>query len=85
MKQITEQQARKYLKELGYFVENFWSMDDINELIDQQNEDNPEEEIKPFTLKTIQPFWEFVANRLDASIGLNWEVLEIYLLEYLKQ
>jgi len=70
--------ARELLRKEGYFVQNLWSTQDVIEYgKDSLGYDISEEQ--------ALEIFELLGRRFDASIGVNWDILEVIIEEFFKK
>lgn len=71
MKKPTAKQikaAKELLRNAGYFTQNLWSDEDVNQVLRDRGD-------KELTPEECIGFFDFVGNNHDANIGMNWETL----------
>lgn len=69
--------ARELLRTKGYFVQNLWSYEDIIGCGEGMGHEISEEQ--------ALEIMELMGRRHDATIGVNWEVIEVIIEEFLNQ
>jgi hypothetical protein len=73
--ELTYEQLRDEFKRQGY-IHVFWHKDDISGLLEKRG-------IK-YTDEDLDKIRAYVENAFDAQIGVSWEILELYIEQWLE-
>ena len=71
------EKAKEVLRDAGYFIENLWHKNDIDDICIQND-------ISELSHKEIKEFWEYYNKNFNAEIGMNLESLEVSLIEFIE-
>lgn len=66
---MTEGQARQFLKEQGYFVDNLWQKDDIKYKAEDMGFDITEDQ--------IDQVMDNLGRNFNAEVGITWLTIEM--------
>jgi hypothetical protein len=72
--EMTVDNAREFLKEKGYFTQNLWTTDDVIGTGENMDIEISEEQAKEI--------FDLLGRRHDATIGVNWDMIEAVIEEY---
>ena len=70
MEHLTNSQLRQEMKHHGYLVGCAWQRDDVIGVVEEKDLN--------FTESDIDAIVADIERFFDASIGINWEVIEVY-------
>lgn len=72
------EKAKEVLRDAGYFVQNLWSDEDVNQVLRDSDR-------KEFTKDEAIAFFDYVGDNHDATVGMSWETIDYMLDNYLSE